>query len=74
MKTFKEMISENEGDMYPGDGMTKKELQIASNAAEDILDMLANGAMLQRWQLSAIVKASEELSSVSTSMSADYEQ
>jgi hypothetical protein len=73
MKTFKEMISEGGGDMYPGDSMTKKELQIACNAAEDIIDMLANGAMLQRWQISAIVKASDELSSVYNSMSAEYE-
>jgi hypothetical protein len=76
MKTFKELLSEklNEGaDLYPADEMTKKELKIAVNAAKNIIDMLEDGSPLMRWQISAIVKASEELASVCTSMRADEE-
>jgi hypothetical protein len=76
MKTFKQLIEENQqinegGEMYPADEMTMKELKIACYAAQNILDRLEDGAMIQRWQISAVVKASEELASVYTSMSAD---
>jgi hypothetical protein len=75
MKSFKEIVKEttlNEGgEMYPADEMTMKELKIACYAAQNILDRLEDGAMVQRWQISAIVKAKEELASVYTSMSAD---
>lgn len=73
MKSFKELMSE-EDYQYPGDDMTQKELQIAINSAENILDMIEDGAMIQRWQISAIVKASNELASVCTSMRADEEE
>jgi hypothetical protein len=78
MKTFKQMLEEKQqisegGEMYPADEMTMKELKIACYAAQNILDRLEDGAMIQRWQISAIVKAKEELSSVYTSMSADKE-
>jgi len=78
MKTFKQLIEEKQGlneggDMYPADGMTMKELKIACYAAQNILDRLEDGAMIQRWQISAIVKAKEELASVYTSMSAGAE-
>lgn len=74
MKSFKQLLEEklNEGnDRYPADEMTMKELKIACYAAQNILDMLEDGALIQRWQISAIVKASEELSSVYTSISTD---
>jgi hypothetical protein len=74
MKRFKELTEEllNEGgEMYPADDMTMKEVKIACYAARNILERLEDGQMIQRWQISAIVKASEELSSVYTSMSAD---
>jgi hypothetical protein len=77
MKTFKTLVLErlNEGnDSYPADEMTQQELKIAVNAAKNILDMIEDGAMVQRWQISAIVKASEELASVCTSMRADEEE
>lgn len=79
MKTFKQLIEEKQqinegGEMYPGDEMTMKELKIACYAAQNILDRLEDGAMIQRWQISAIVKASEELASVYTSMSADGDE
>jgi hypothetical protein len=78
MKTFKQIVEEtvlNEGgEMYPADEMTMKELKIACYAAQNILDRLEDGAMLQRWQISAIVKAKEELASVYTSMSADEDE
>jgi hypothetical protein len=74
MKSFKEiskgMLSEG-GEMYPADEMTMKEIKIACYAARNILERLEDGAMIQRWQISAIVKASDELASVYTSMSAD---
>lgn len=75
MKKFKqfteELISEGGGDTMPADDMTISELKIACYAAQNILDKLENGAMIQRWQISAIVKAKEELASVYTSLSAD---
>jgi len=74
MKRFKELFEEtlNEGgEMYPADEMTISELKIACYAANNILERLEDGAMIQRWQISAIVKAKEELASVYTSMSAD---
>jgi hypothetical protein len=77
MKTFKDLLEEklNEGhDRYPADEMTMKELKIACYAAQNILDRLEGGAMLKRWQISAIVKAKEELASVYTSMSADEDE
>lgn len=76
MKRFKDLTEElftEGGEMYPADDMTMKELKIACYAAQNILDRLESGAMVQRWQISAIVKAKEELSSVYTSMSADEE-
>jgi hypothetical protein len=78
VKTFKEIIKEtvlNEGgEMYPADDMTMKELKIACYSAKKILDMLEDGAELQRWQISAIVKAKEELTSVYASMSVDEDE
>ena len=75
MKRFKELTEElfNEGggDMMPADEMTMSELKIACFAANNILERLEGGAMIQRWQISAIVKAKEELASVYTSISAD---
>lgn len=73
MKSFKEFNSNmTEGhDRFPSDEMTMKELRIAINSAKNIVDMMEQGASVQRWQISAIVKASDELASVYTSMSAD---
>jgi len=76
MKSFKQLAEEllNEGgEMYPADEMTMSELKIAINAAKNILEMLEDGAMIQRWQISAVVKASDELASVCTSMRVDVE-
>lgn len=76
MKSFKQISEEvlSEGDdRYPADDMTMSELKIAVNAAQNILDMLEDGAMIQRWQISAIVKASDELASVCTNMRADVD-
>jgi len=74
MKSFKQIAEEvlNEGgEHYPADDMTMSELKIACYAAQNILDKLEDGAMIQRWQISAIVKAKEELTAVYTSISAD---
>ena len=70
MKRFKDILNEG-NDSYPADDMTISELKIACYAAQNILDRIEDGAMVQRWQISAIVKAKEELASVYTSMSAD---
>lgn len=79
MKTFKQLMEDTRqldegGDRYVADDMTMKELKIACYAAEKILDRLENGALIQRWQISAIVKASEELASVYTSISVDDDE
>lgn len=79
MKTFKQIIEEKQqlsegGEMYHADDMTMKELKIACYAAEKILERLEGGASIQRWQISAIVKASEELASVYTSISVDDDE
>lgn len=74
MKSFKQLGEEvlNEGgEHYPADEMTMSELKVACYAAQNILSKLEAGAMIQRWQISAIVKAKEELTSVYTSISAD---
>lgn len=74
MKRFKKLTEElftEGGERYPADDMTISELKIACYAAQNILDRLESGAMVQRWQISAIVKAKEELASVYTSMSSD---
>lgn len=76
MKSFKVLIEElvNENyDSYPADEMTMSELRIAINAAKNILDMFESGARVQRWQISAIVKASDELASVCTNIRADLD-
>jgi hypothetical protein len=78
MKTFKQIVEEtvlNEGgESYPADDMTMKEIKIACYAARNILDRLEDGQPIQRWQISAIVKAKEELASVYTSLSADEDE
>ena len=71
MKTFKEL--KETYNSQPADDMTMKELKIACVSARNILDMLEQGQDIKRWQISAIVKASEELSSVYTSLLADDE-
>lgn len=70
MKRFKDILREGQ-ESYPADDMTLKELEIACYAANNIIKLLEEGAMLQRWQISAIVKASEELASVYNSIGAE---
>lgn len=76
MKTFKELIKQRQNILedhagYVGDSMTQKEIKIAITSAKNILDMIYDGQTLMRWQISAIVKAADELSSVNSSMAAD---
>lgn len=76
MSIFKKIVERNRmvnesQEEYHGDEMTIKELKIAINSAKEIIDMLEYGETLKRWQISAIVKASEELSSVYASMAAE---
>lgn len=73
MKTFKSTYIKEDQDVMPVDGMTIKEIKIALDSSTKILNMFNKGAKVQRWQISAIVKASEELSSVASSLSADKE-
>lgn len=53
------------------DDMSVSELKIAINSANNVLDMLAEGKKLERWQISKIVLASDYLASVCTNMRAD---
>lgn len=53
------------------DDMSVSELKIAINSANNVLEMLAEGKKLERWQISKIVLASDYLSSVCTNMRAD---
>lgn len=53
------------------DDMSVSELKIAINSANNVLEMLAEGKKLERWQVSKIVLASDYLSSVCTNMRAD---
>lgn len=46
------------------DDMTISELKISADSANGIIDLLSKGAKIERWQISSIVKASEELSTV----------
>jgi hypothetical protein len=70
-KDFKNGLVEGHS-RYSGDDMTNKELKIAMNSAKSILEMLEMGIPIQRWQISAIVKSSDELASVYTSMHSDH--
>lgn len=72
-KQLKEEILSEDGDRYIADEMTMKELKIAINSAKDILEMIECGAMIQRWQLSAIAVASDDLAEICTSLKADKE-
>lgn len=76
MKSFKEIVRKkleecacdsSDSDDY----MTEKELKIAISSAQRILEMLDDGVEPERWQISAIVKASSELASVYNSMMVD---
>lgn len=53
--------------------MTRSELKIAINSAKKILDMMDDGVVIERWQISEIVTASDSLASVCTNLGADYE-
>lgn len=55
------------------DDMTRSELNAAIMAAEEILDMMDEGIMVKRWQLSEIITASKSLTDVYVNMSADEE-
>lgn len=56
------------------DEMTRSELKIALNSAKEILELMDNGAKIERWQVSEITKASEGLSTVYNNLSADNEE
>lgn len=53
--------------------MTRSELKIAINSAKKILDMMDDGVVIERWQISEIVTASDSLASVCANLGADYE-
>lgn len=69
MKTFKQVLSEVACDAsQEQDGMTKRELQVAVNAAQEIISMIDSGSKLERWGESKITLASDYLVSVCTFM------
>lgn len=69
MKTFKQILQETacESDDYSSE-MTKRELQVALNAATELLDMIKQGYPIERWNESKITIASDYLVSVCTYM------
>jgi hypothetical protein len=71
MKTLKQILRETacESDDY-GSEMTIRELQVALNAAQEMIDMLKNGGSVERWGESKITLASDYLVSVCTFMKA----
>ena len=69
MKTFKQVLNEVACDAYTEqDDMTKRELQVAVNAAQEIISMIESGAKLERWGESKVTLASDYLVSVCTFM------
>jgi hypothetical protein len=64
---------EEEAGYNEWDDMTRSELNAAIMAAEEILDMMDEGIMVKRWQLSEIITASKSLTDVYVNMSADEE-
>lgn len=69
MKTFKQILHETscESDDY-GSEMTKRELQVALNAASELMSMIEQGYPIERWNESKITIASDYLVSVCTYM------
>lgn len=68
MKTFKQVLNEVACDAEQQDDMTKRELQVAINAAQEIISMIESGSKLERWGESKITLASDYLVSVCTFM------
>ena len=69
MKTFKQVLNEVACDAsYEQDDMSKRELQVAVNAAQEIISMIDSGMKLERWNESKVTLASDYLVSVCTFM------
>lgn len=69
MKRFNEFIKENLKEDYEEyDDMSVRELRIACYASQKILEMVENGANLERWNQSKITLASDYLTAVYTYM------
>jgi hypothetical protein len=72
MKTFKQVLNEVACDSkVEQDDMSKRELQVAVNAAQEIISMLDSGATMERWGESKVTLASDYLVSVCTYMKAN---
>lgn len=54
--------------------MTRSELKISINSAQEILKMMDDGVEVERWQISEITKASEALAAVFNNMNADKDE
>lgn len=71
MKSFKQVLNEVACDApREQDDMTIRELQVAVNAAQEIITMLQSGASMERWGESKVTLASDYLVSVCTYMRA----
>ena len=70
MKKFREFSKEvNESvDANYDDDMTIRELKIACYTSQKIIDMIENGQIPERWNLSKVTLAADYLSSVYTFM------
>jgi hypothetical protein len=76
MKTFKQILSENNtiNECWEQeDDMTLRELKIACHASRKILEMVENGAELERWNISKITLAADYLNSVYSFMQSSHE-
>jgi hypothetical protein len=69
----KRNLTQEQVDYDEYNEMTRSELRIAINSAKKILGMMDDGVVIERWQISEIVTASDSLASVCTNLGADYE-
>lgn len=73
MKTFKQVLNEVACEAQNHeDDMSKRELQVAVNAAQEIISMLDSGASMERWNESKVTLASDYLVSVCTYMKTQH--
>ncbi len=74
MKSYKELKNSlKEGYDEEHDDMSIRELKIACYTSGKILEMLENGAELERWNLSKITLAADYLTSVYTFMQSNMD-
>lgn len=71
---FKSASVKEEAEYDEWTEMTRSELKISINSAQEILKMMDDGVEVERWQISEITKASEALAAVFNNMNADKDE